>query len=247
MALIEEFEKNGKWLFRWRSYLPLMLIGFSLIAMRNYEYLGYSEVFDHLWEAFCLIISFFGLGIRIFTIGHVPKGTSGRNTKKQIADSLNTTGMYSVVRNPLYLGNFFMGLGIALFTHIWWLMIIYILVFWVYYERIIFAEEVYLRIKFGNEFLNWAAVTPAIFPKFSNYRKPNLPFSFKTVLRREYNGFFAVIIVMFVFEIVGDMIINVPFHIDVGWFVLLSIGFIVWLTLRTLKKHTTVLNVQGRY
>ncbi|MGC9453013.1 MAG: methyltransferase family protein, partial [Oceanipulchritudo sp.] len=51
-------------------------------------------------------------------------GTSGRNTKQQVAYSLNTTGFYSVVRNPLYLGNFFMYLGIALFTHHWWLVLV---------------------------------------------------------------------------------------------------------------------------
>jgi protein-S-isoprenylcysteine O-methyltransferase Ste14 len=149
MALKEEFERTGNWLFRWRSYLPLMMIAIFLLALREYEYPGNSENLDHLWEIFCLIVSFIGFGIRVFTVGHTPKGTSGRNTKEQVAETLNTSGIYSVVRNPLYLGNFFMGLGLALFAHLWWLTLIYILVFWLYYERIIFAEEEYLRNKFG--------------------------------------------------------------------------------------------------
>jgi len=97
MPLIEEFEGTGKWLFRWRSYLPLVMIGIFLLAMREYEYPGHSEVLDHLWEGFCLTVSFFGLGIRIFTIGHSAKRTSGRNTRKQVADTLNINGIYSVV------------------------------------------------------------------------------------------------------------------------------------------------------
>ncbi len=246
MALREEFENAGNWLFRWRSYLPLAVIGIFLLALREYEYPGHNEYLDHLWETLCLFISFIGLGIRIFTIGHTPKGTSGRNTKKQIADTLNTTGIYSIVRNPLYLGNFFMGLGISLFAHLWWLTLIYILIFWLYYERIIFAEEAYLRNKFGDEYLKWANNTPAFIPKFSQYKKPNLPFSFKNVLKREYNGFFAVIFVLFIMETVGEIFVEGRLEFDMGWLIILGIGFVIWVVLRSLKKYTNVLNVKDR-
>lgn len=246
MALREEFENTGNWLFRWRSYLPLIVIGIFLLALRDYEYPGHSERLDYIWEVVCLIVSFFGLGIRAFTIGYTPKGTSGRNTKKQIAETLNTTGIYFIVRNPLYLGNFFMGLGIALFAHLWWLTLIYILIFWLYYERIIFAEEAYLRNKFGNEYLEWANKTPAFIPKFSQYTKANLPFSWRNVLRREYNGFFAMIVTLFVLETVGGIFAKGRLGFDLRWILLLGIGFVVWMVLRSLKKYTNVLNVEGR-
>lgn len=246
MALREEFESTGNWLFRWRSYLPLIMIGIFLLALREYEYPGQSERLGHIWEVVCLIVSFFGLGIRIVTIGHIPKGTSGRNTKKQVAETLNTTGIYSIVRNPLYLGNFFMGLGIALFAHLWWLTLIYILMFWLYYERIIFAEEAFLREKFGNEFLEWANRTPVFIPRFSQYKKSNLPFSMRNVLKREYNGFFAVIVVLFILKTVGEIFAEGRLEFDIGWLILLGIGFIIWVILRSLKKYTTILNIEGR-
>lgn len=246
MALREEFERTGNWLFRWRSYLPLALIGVFLLALREYEYPGHSERLDALWEALCLSVSFFGLAIRIFTVGHTPKRTSGRNTKEQVANTLNTTGIYSVVRHPLYLGNFFMGLGIALFEHLWWLTLIYMLVFWLYYERIMFAEEAFLRNKFGNEYIKWAEITPAFIPRFKNYVKPNLPFSIKNILKREYNGFFMIIIVLFIFEVAGDLVAEQKFEVDLYWVVILSVGFVVWMVLRTLKKKTNLLNVDGR-
>lgn len=246
MAIREEFEQSGNWLFRWRSYLPLLGIGIFLLALREYEHPGQSEQLDHIWEAICLIISFFGLGVRILTIGTTPKGTSGRNTKKQVAETLNTTGIYSIVRNPLYLGNFFMGLGIALFAHLWWLTLIYILVFWLYYERIIFAEEAFLRKKFGDEYLQWANRTPLFIPRFSQYERSNLQFSMKNVLRREYNGFFAVILVFFILETVGEIFAEGQFEFDLGWLIILGVGFIIWLILRSLKKYTAILNVEGR-
>jgi hypothetical protein len=139
-----------------------------------------------------------------------------------------------------------MGLGAALFAHLWWLTLIYVLMFWLYYERIIFAEEAFLKKKFGNKYSIWANVTPAIIPKLSNYRKADLPFSVRNVLRREFNGFFAVISVMFFFETAGEYFANGAFDYDLGWVVFLSIGFLVWMILRTLKKYTTLLEVEGR-
>lgn len=246
MALREDFELSGQQLFRWRSYLPLIGIPTILLALREYEYPGHSETLDHLWEAGCLVISFAGLMIRAYTVGHAPKGTSGRNTKHQRADVLNTTGAYSMVRNPLYLGNFFMGLGVVLFAHLWWLILIYVLAFWLYYERIILAEEAYLREKFGAQFLEWAQRTPVIVPSFRHYRKPELPFSFKNVLRREYNGFFTVIVSLFLLESLGEVFSKKTLEFDTGWIVLLVVGFVVWISLRTLKKRTRLLDVDGR-
>lgn len=139
-----------------------------------------------------------------------------------------------------------MGLGIALFAYLWWLTLIYILAFWLYYERIIFAEEAYLRNKFGIDYLEWANKTPVFIPKISQYRKANLPFSLRNVLKREYNGFFAVIVTFFILETFGEIFAKGRLEFDLGWILLSGIGFIVWLTLRTLKKYTRILNVEGR-
>ena len=59
-------------------------------------------------------ISVLGFLVRFYTIGTTPKGTSGRNTKEQVADVLNSSGMYSMLRHPLYLGNYLIWLGISL-------------------------------------------------------------------------------------------------------------------------------------
>lgn len=246
MPLREEFENSGAHLFRWRSYLPLVAIGIFLLAFRHYTYPGNSEKLDVIWDAVCIAVSYFGLAIRILTIGYTPKGTSGRNTREQRANVLNTSGIYSTVRNPLYLGNFFMGLGIALFAHFWWLTLIYILVFWLYYERIMFAEEAFLRTKFGEEYMTWATVTPAFLPRFRNYMKPSASFSLKNVLRREYNGGFAVILVLFLFEQIGNWRVERRLIFDTYWIVLVSAGFVIWFVLRALKRHTALLNVDGR-
>ena len=246
MALKEELESSGNWLFRWRSYVPLVMVPVLLLAMQEYLLPVKNETLYHLWDAFCLLISSLGLVIRILTIGYTPKGTSGRNTKKQVAFTLNTTGMYSITRNPLYLGNFVIGLGFALFLYLWWLVVIYILVFWLYYERIIYAEEEFLRRKFGDEYLNWANETPVLIPDFGKFRKAALRFSWKNVLKREYNGFLAIIATMFALNTVGRLFACGTLDFDKPWLVLLCVGLAVWVIFRTLKVHTSLLNEEGR-
>lgn len=246
MALLEELEISGNRLFRWRSYLPLILVAIFLLAMPDYDYFLHDKDYQQYWEIFCLAISYFGLFIRILTIGHSPERTSGRNTREQIADTLNTDGMYSMVRNPLYLGNFFMGLGVALLPHMWRLALIYVLLFWLYYERIIIAEEAFLRKKFGQAYLTWARATPAFIPRFGMYRKPQLGFSIRNVLRREYNGFFAIIVAMFLLKMMGHWLALNEVMYDPWWATLVVSAFLIWLVLRTLKKHTGLLRVAGR-
>ncbi|NOY64906.1 MAG: DUF1295 domain-containing protein [Nitrospirae bacterium] len=248
MALREEFQKQGSWLFRWRSYFPLIFLPILLVALKDSDFLEriFGDMIEDIWEISCLTISFIGLFIRCLTIGYVPKGTSGRNTKQQRADVLNTTGMYSIVRHPLYLGNFLIMLGIVMFTQVWWVILIAILSFWLYYERIIFTEEEFLREKFGELFLQWAQATPAFIPKLSNWKKPDMSFSVKTVLRREYTGFFVIVSAFTSFEILGDFIAEGRFEIDLEWIVFFAAGAIIYLTLRTLKKHTKILHVDGR-
>ena len=246
MALREDFESTGNWLFRWRSYLPIAVIGMFLLAMLDYQYPWQQHGLTYVWEGLCLLVSFLGFAIRIVTIGHTPKNTSGRNTKEQIADSLNTSGIYATVRNPLYLGNFFMALGMAMFPQLWWLVLLYCLIFWLYYERIIFAEEAFLRHKFGDAYLQWANTTPVFIPRLRQYSKAQLPFSLRNVLKREYNGFFAIVAMFVLLKTFGIWIVEGQLRLDPYYAILLGVGFALWLVLRTIKKTTTWLHVDGR-
>ena len=139
MALVHEFENSGNWLFKRRSWLPVFMIAAGIVMM----YLGNRQaiLFDMRDELIFLGVSLFGQVIRILTVGFTPKNTSGRNTTDgQVADELNVTGIYSLVRHPLYLGNFFMWFGPVLFLRSTGVIIVFILIYWLYYERIMFAE-----------------------------------------------------------------------------------------------------------
>jgi protein-S-isoprenylcysteine O-methyltransferase Ste14 len=244
--LNEEMKTQGSWLFRWRSYLPMLFFVLFIPAFWNFQYLLGSHVIDLAWGMICLGVGLLGLAIRCLVIGYVPKNTSGRNTRKQIAETLNTTGMYSLVRNPLYLGNFFMWVAPILFLHHLLLFMIYILAFILYYERIIATEEAFLFEKFGETYSNWAKATPMLFPKNFKWKQPEMPFSWKTVIRREYHGFFGLIAVMTVMEYISDLIVHGVTVICPVWTSIFCISFIIYLAVRWLAKFTKMLHVEGR-
>jgi len=246
MPLQEEFEDLGNRFFRWRSYLPLFMGALFLAALLSYRHPEAAPRPDRWWQLGCLLVSLAGLGIRFFTVGYAPRGTSGRNTRGQVAEVLNTTGMYSVVRNPLYLGNFIIWLGLALFIKIWWVILIVLLAFTLFYERIIFAEEKFLREKFGEDFLNWAAMTPAIMPRWKNWQPPELSFSWKSAIKREYSSWFAAISSFTVIAIIRDSLRAGTLEFNKTWLMIFGVSLIVYLIIRTLKKKTKILSTADR-
>lgn len=245
MPLKEKLESVGNWLFKWRSFLPLLTIGLFLIAMRRFSYTAGEHYPDLLWEGVCFAVSLFGLAIRVFTVGFVPKGTSGRTTNKPRASTLNNTGMYSIIRHPIYTGNFFVWLGFSMWPRSLFLVISLALLFLIYYWLIILAEETILRKKFGNTFIEWANRTPLLFPRFKNWRKAALPFSLKTVLKREYSTFFAIIAIFTCLEIGGDLLYLGKLRFDPIWVSIFLTGLCAYVILLTLKKKG-LLNVEGR-
>ncbi|HPE40454.1 MAG TPA: isoprenylcysteine carboxylmethyltransferase family protein [Bacteroidales bacterium] len=262
MALIDSLEKNGNKLFQKRGIIPLYILILALpILLFGNGYL-YENISPQFGESILkpivlllsIMISITGLVIRCYAIGTTPHGTSGRNTDKQVAKQLNTKGIYSIVRHPLYLGNYLMWAGFLVFSLDVILFIIVSLLFWLYYERIMFAEERYLEKQFGDSYIDWSRKVPAFIPAFRQFEKSEIPFSFKTVLRREYSGVFAMTLIYTIIDYItafkfGVLTITdrfpiIPIRVS---FYILFIMFIVMITLRTLKHHTKVLDrVEGR-
>ena len=115
-----------------------------------------------------------------------------------------------------------------------------------YYERIMFAEEEFLRRKFGDTYMEWAKKTPAVLPKFSNWRKPSLRFSFKSVLRREYSGFFAMVSMFSFFEFSSAIFTEGKIELSRRWALVFTASLLLYLTLLILKTKTKMLDTGKR-
>ncbi|MBK7479963.1 MAG: DUF1295 domain-containing protein [Bacteroidales bacterium] len=245
MALVHELERSGNWLFRRRSWLPVVFIaaGIAALYLTNRQ----AIIFNLTPELLFLGVSLLGEAVRVYTVGHAAKNTSGRNTVAgQIADELNTTGIYSLVRHPLYIGNFLMWLGPVLFVRSPVFLIIFILVYWLYYERIIFAEEQFLRKKFGDAYDIYSEKVRAVLPRFKGFVKPSLPFSLKSVLKREYNSFVNIFLIFTLLDLFRNYFLSERIYLTPMWIYMTVPTLIIWLVIRLMHKKTGLLKEDDR-
>ena len=217
-------------------------------------FLGQWKVLRIVTIAMAFAITLCGLLLRAYTVSTTPKGTSGRNTSGQVAKTLNTKGIYSIVRHPLYLANYLIWAGVLVFTMNIYVFLIVSLAYWIYYERIMFAEEAYLRQQFGDEFEEWAAGVPAFIPKFSLFQKGDMQFSFKTFLRREYATIYSTVFsytvadyLMFILIVVVNTPFNIPFEkwLRPSLYILLAFT-IITLIIKLIKHKTDWLKSDGQ-
>lgn len=135
-----------------------------------------------------LLVTFSGEIIRGITIGLAYIIRGGRD-KKVYAETLVTEGIFRHCRNPLYVGNILMLLGVGILANSLIYVGIVMPVFLFIYQAIVLAEENFLRNKFGAQFdaycsrVNRWLINPAgISETFKDMR-----FNYKRWLLKEYN------------------------------------------------------------
>ncbi|MDP9196198.1 MAG: lipid A phosphate methyltransferase [Pseudomonadota bacterium] len=249
--LYRELEKTGQFLFRWRSFLPFLIIFVAIwFAVTQGLAREIREDLEHMWVAISMAVSCTGLLLRAFIVGCAPRNTSGRTTEQQKANSLNITGMYSMVRHPLYFANFIVFSGFVMLFQSIEFYVISALVYSAYYTRIMMAEERFLSGRFGQAYEDWASKTPAFWPDIRKWQKPARPFSWKKALRQEMPGILLASTVFFLFEFVEDVIVEHMtltdwYRTDHFWldqFLAVLAGYCI---VKVLRKKTSLLSISG--
>ncbi len=104
-----------------------------------------------------------GLAIRAAAAGFIHK-----------EDSLTTTGPYAFTRNPLYLGSFFLGLGVTYAGGRWEFVAVFALFFALVYTATIRGEATLLRDKYPEAYPEYADNVPLFLPRPIPYRAPGV-------------------------------------------------------------------------
>lgn len=246
-GLVREYTDSGNWLFRWRSYPPLVVLAFVLVAVALDPVPAGGAAGRRIWIALGLLSGALGLVIRGWALGHVPMGTSGRGTREMRAESLNTQGLYSVVRHPLYLGNYFLWMGVPLLVGHPGVVLVCTLAFWLYYERIMMAEERYLFHGYGERFAEWAARTPSFVPRWRSWSPSPHPFSLRYCLGRDYQALYGFVAAGTAAELTRSVAAGEGWMLAPAWWAWFLTGTAVYGLLHALKRRTRILEVRDRY
>lgn len=180
-------------IFRYRSYTPVPFLILMIIFQQ--------ATITSMIAGFA--IALFGEFWRLWGVCYA--GSETRTTNGVGATFLVVTGPYAYVRNPLYIGNMLMylGIGIMSMSLFPYLQIAALLFFFWQYSVIIKEEESFLKGKYEKNYENFLKAVPKLIPSFIKYKNPGLaqpPFELKKGLRSERRTFqaFGIIIIIII-------------------------------------------------
>lgn len=146
--------------FKYRSYTPLPFL-IAMVIFAKPTVTTYVTGF---------LMAFLGECIRFWGVSWA--GSETRTTGAVGGSNLVISGPFAYVRNPLYVGNMLMYVGIGVMSNALFpfLQIFAFLFFlWQYYV-IVLEEEAYLLKTFGEQFEDFCRNVPRFFPRFTAYR-----------------------------------------------------------------------------
>ena len=99
-------------------------------------------------------------------------GSLTRVTGSVGAPEIVTSGPFAHVRNPLYVGNIFLYVGVGIISNALfpWLLLVATAYFVFQYYEIVLLEEDFLRGTFGAAYEEFAGNVPRFIPRFTGYR-----------------------------------------------------------------------------
>jgi protein-S-isoprenylcysteine O-methyltransferase Ste14 len=178
----------GNFLFRYRNGLFPAVLGALFVIFRPVYFLG-DERLDFRLDALGLLVALTGQAFRAIAIGYVYILRGGRD-HKVYAEDLVTSGFFAHSRNPLYLGNVLILIGLFLIHGNPRVIGLGGLFFLSGYAAIVAAEEQYLAGKFGAAYEAYVRDVPRWLPRLQglSHSMAGMRFNWKRLLSKEYGS-----------------------------------------------------------
>ena len=178
--------KIGAWLFRHRTALPLP-VALALLLVRVGE-----ASFSWTLVGSGVVLTFAGESLRLWAVHHI--GVISRTRSGRLGP-LVETGPFGFVRNPLYIGNIMLWVGMALTARLVWMAPVVALLLAMEYDAIVRWEEELLKSRYGDEYVQYAKRVPRWVPRTSGSKAgtaQNPPFSWRETLFSERGTLIAI-------------------------------------------------------
>ncbi len=134
--------------------------------------------------------------IVLIIAGEIIRTLAAGTIKKN--ETLANTGIYKIVRHPLYLGSFMVSTGFCLMCNDLILWIYFLIFFPACYVSAVILEEKFLEQKFGNEFREYKKSVPAFIPMRIQTTNFKNNFSWAIVLKnKEYHNWIVILVLVF--------------------------------------------------
>lgn len=229
----------GDWFFKYRNVaFPVMLVAlFTGLPPR--PFMG-SPVIDVWADMLGLLLALTGSGLRAWVIGLAYIKRGGLD-KKIHADTLVSSGMFAVCRNPLYIGNALVLLGLFVVHNNPLAYIIGLLFFGVAYWGIVAAEEKFLAEKFGDGYRAYYTRVNRFWPDFTHYHEAveGMDFNWRRILIKDYSTIYTWVVGMIILVAWEHTCWNGGEFIDAIESIIIPLGIATALVLlvRILKKR----------
>ena len=205
----------------------IIMTGF-LFAFRNLYPL--NPFLDDALDFLGFIVLLNGILLRMSARGH-------KKAHSQKSKELVTSGPYTLVRNPMYLGSFLMGAGFILMVWPWWSLPFFALLFYVRFKRQIVKEEAFLEKLADKRYKAYCRKVPRIFPSIETLGKGklkevvNLKEAFSTKEKRGLWGWPLLAILLESFQeqlVFGETILSHTVMIFLMATIFFIIGFVYY-------------------
>lgn len=149
-----------KWVYRFRGYLVAPPLIFTLFWF-------HWEIEDYWVQPLGICLFLIGFFLRLWAQQHL-------HYRLKVHKDLTTTGPYGLIRNPLYIGNIIICMGLTVTSELLWL--VPVTFFWciVIYSFVIRYEEVHLLDKYGEDYRRYTEEVPRWLPKGLRLRNLDL-------------------------------------------------------------------------
>jgi len=122
-----------------------------------------NRFLDNVWDFIGLMIVLKGIFIRMLARGH-------KKVHSKEGSILVITGIYTLSRNPMYLGSFLMGAGFVFIVWPWWTLPLFAALFYLRFHRQVILEEEHLQKLFKEDYITYSQKVSRVFPTFTQIK-----------------------------------------------------------------------------